>query len=545
MQKRALNSITLVSAETLPRSDTDNSLGPIREFYKGYKPRWADILDGVPAELAFIKDFCKLVEEGHESGKCIALVGPAGSGKSTALMVAALHVSKASKRPVYFLREAVSDLKEVVVALEQMNTSGFYLFIDKIVAMHNELAELLGGSRTKNVCIVASERLNIWNRRVKATIQPFISKAVTVERIRKSDAPLILAKLEKLGPWTRLQPMTPEQRVAELYSNADRQLLIGLLETTTGIGFTKIIDNDFKSVGDQKHKQFLVIVGLASIHRSTLSSHIVGSALSNLGIAEDVNFLTRETQGVVVTVGNKYAARHPVYVRELFEKIVPAAMIRDCLISVLEAFSDYETPVIKHVGKADGVVFKSIINHRFVREMMRNDEGMVRSVYEAFERKFHVDGLYWLQYGLAMRDFGKQDAALEKLKTAREAYTSPQIEHAYAQQLMIIASMSQSWHDAEPLLREGIDALRELDRNAEAADAYPIVTLAEGHISVALRFFGVEDAKTVAKQYANELLAAHKKNPGARLQEALTNVVTFATTGNWKETSELGYFDDR
>src|SRR5690606_19450686 len=136
---------------------------------------------------------------------------------------------------------------------------------------------------------------------------------------------------------------------------------------------------------------------------STLSSHIVGAALSNLGIAEDVNVLSRETEGIIVANGNKYSARHPVYVRELFEKVAPTTMIRDCLIAVLEAFSDYETPVIKHVGKADGVVFKSIINHRFVKEMMRGDEDKIRSVYEAFETKFHIDGLYWLQYGLALR----------------------------------------------------------------------------------------------------------------------------------------------
>lgn len=543
-QKRALNSITLVSADSLPRSKTDTTLGAIREFYKGYKPRWADILDGVPAELAFIKDFSKLVEEGHESRKCIALVGPAGSGKSTALMIAALHVSKASNTPVYFLREAVSDLKEIVIALEQINTSAYYLFIDKMEAMHNDVAEILAGAQTKHICIVASERLNIWNRRVKAIVEPSISRTFTIEKIRRPDANRILEKLEKFGPWTRLQPMTPEQRVKEIFNKADRQLLIGLMEATTGLGFTQIIDRDFKNVGDDRHKKFLVIVGLASIHRSTLSSHIVGSALSNLGIAEDVNVMSRETEGIIVTNAQKYSARHPVYVRELFEKIVPAAMTRDCLIAVLEAFSDYETPVIKNVGKSDGVVFKSIINHRFVREMMHGDEETVRSIYEAFETKFHIDGLYWLQYGLALRSFGKHLEALEKLKTAREAYTSPQIDHAYAQQLMIIASMSQRWDDAEPLLKEAIDALRELNRVADVTDTYPIVTLAEGHISVMLKFFGAEGAKAITQQYANELLAAHKRHSGIRLQEAVNNVVTFATTGIWKESYGPGYLEE-
>jgi len=545
MQKRALNSITLVSASTLPRSGTGRDPGAIREFYKGYKPQWADLLDEVPAELAFVKDFSKVVSEGYEGRKCIALIGPAGSGKSTALMVAALHVSKVTNRPVYFLREAVSNIKEVVLALEQINTSGFYLFIDKIESMHNEVAELLAGVETKHICIVTSERLNIWNRRVKATLAPFVSNETRIERIRKADANLILEKLEKFGPWTRLKPMTTDQRIAEIYNKADRQLLIGLMESTTGLGFTQIINNDFDRIGDDRHKKFLVIVGLASIHRSTLSSHIVGSALSNLGIAEDVNVMSRDTEGIVVTNANKYSARHPVYVRELFEKIVPATMIRDCIIAVLEAFSDYETPVIRNVGKADGVVFKSIINHRFVKEIMRDDEDKVRSIYQAFETKFHIDGLYWLQYGLALRDFGEQAEALEKLKTARDAYTSPQIEHAYAQQLMIIASTSPSWDKAEPLLKEAIDALRELNRTADPTDSYPIVTLAEGHISVILKFFGVEGTKAIAQQYANELLAAHKRYPSARVQEAVTNVVTVATTGNWKEAYGPGYLDER
>ena len=308
------------------------------------------------------------------------------------------------------------------------------------------------------------------------------------------------------------------------------------MEATIGSGFTEIVANDFRNVGEDRHKKFLIIVGLASIHRSTLSSQVVGAALSNLGIEEDVNKMSMETEGIIVSNTNKYSARHPVYVRELFEKIAPTAMIRDCLVAVLEAFSSYETPVIKHVGKADGVVFKSIINHRFVKEMMHGDIEKVLSVYETFETKFHIDGLYWLQYGLALRDFDRHPEALEKLKTAREAYNSPHIEHAYAQQLMIIASMASTWDDAEPLLVEAMDTLRTLNRAADAEDTYPIVTLSEGHISIVLKFKDVEAAQKIAQQYANELLVAHHKHSSTRLESAVQKVVTFATNGIWTES---------
>jgi hypothetical protein len=349
-QKLALNSVTVVSTDSLPRTVPDVTSGAIREFYKGFKPRWIDIIDGVPADLTFNRDFSKLVEEKHEGRKCIVLVGAAGSGKTTALMTSALHISRSKSTPVYFLRESVSDLSEIVLALEQLNTSAFYLFIDKIEPMRNDIAKVLESGLTKNVCIIGSERLNIWNRRVKTVVQPFTLELFKIDKLKTPDAPAIISKLEKYGPWTRLQLMKPEQRVAEIYGKADRQLLVGLMEVTTGLGFTQIIKNDFNNIGDDRHKKFLVIVGLASMHRSTLSSNIVGSALSNLGIGEDVNVMSEDTEGIVVTASKKFSARHPVYVRELFDKIVPVDMIKDCLIALLEAFADYEAPVIKNVS---------------------------------------------------------------------------------------------------------------------------------------------------------------------------------------------------
>lgn len=319
-QKRALNSVTLVSTDSLPHSIKTTDTGAIRDFYRGYKPHWIDIIDGVPGELSFINDFLQYVEANHSGGKCILLVGPAGSGKTTALMMTALRLSQKSDAPVYFLREAVSDIKDIIISLEQINTSTFYLFIDKIDSMHNEISEILQSAHARHACIVASERLNIWNRRVKNVVEPILAKTFTAETIRRADANLILDKLEKFGPWTRLQPLSRDQRVKEIYAKADRQLLIGLMEATTGLGFIKIIENDFRNLGDDRHKKFLIIVGFASIHRSTLSSSIVGSALLNLGISEDVNVMSQETAGAVITGTNKFTARHPVYVESYLKK---------------------------------------------------------------------------------------------------------------------------------------------------------------------------------------------------------------------------------
>ena len=542
-QKRALNSVTLVSADTLPRTLPPRDAGPIRNFYRGFKPRWTDILDNVPANISFIEGFTAELQKKHESGHCFALVGQAGSGKSTAMMTVALHLSQTENFPVYFLREPVGDIGNVIRTLEELNRGKYYLFIDKIDSMHKSVADSIESSRMKNGCVVFSERINIWTRRVRQVLGPYTSGSFAVKQISRDDAKSILTKIEKFGPWTRLQRMSVSDRMDEVFYRADRQLLIGLLEATTGMGFTQIIRRDFANIGDDDHKRFLILVGLASIHRARISPSIVGRALINMGVMKDVNRLKSEVEGIVVSQGGNLGAPHSVYVRELFEKVVEAELIKDCLIALLLAYADHEAPVIKSVSKQDGTIFKSIINHRFVREMMRSDKLRVRAVYEVFETKFHVDGLYWLQYGLALRGFGYHLEALSKLATAREAFTSPQIEHAYGQQLLIMAENAPTKNDAEIHLEEAVSILRALSSEGWEGDTYPIVSLAEGHIKVAKKFKGVEGARELAKEYGNMLLTARKKHSNERLERAVSTVVGFAATGDWTEKPQFDYLE--
>ena len=454
------------------------------------------------------------------------------------MMSVALQLSQTDNVPVYFLREPVTDIENVIRTLESLNDDKYYLFIDKIDSMHRGVAECIGAGHSRNGVIVVSERINIWTRRVRQILNSCTSGVFTVERIARKDAGYILEKIQRFGPWTRLQKMSERERMDEIYHRSDRQLLIGLLEATTGQGFTQIIRDDFANVGDESHQKFLVLVGLASIHRSRIGPNIVGRALTNLGVSKDVNVLRGEVRGIVVTHGGRLEARHPVYARELFEKVVDAELTKECLIALLLAYADHETPVVKHVGREEGTIFKSIINHRFVRGMMRNDEFRVRKVYESFETKFHVDGLYWLQYGLALRGFGHHKEALTRLATARQAYSSPQIEHAYGQQLLIMAERASEKHDAETHLAEAMSILQNLSMESWEGDTYPIVSLAEGHIGVVRKFEGVDEARKKARGYGNMLLAAQKKYANERLERAAETVVKFAATGVWAESHQ-------
>jgi hypothetical protein len=100
---------------------------------------------------------------------------------------------------------------------------------------------------------------------------------------------------------------------------------------------------------------------------------------------------------------------------------------------------------------------------------------------------------------LALRGFGKHDKALKIFRTARLAYTSPQIENAHAQQLLINAERAASWETAEPLILEAVENFRDQQQETWETDTYPIVALAEGHVASFRKSHSVTGARELAR----------------------------------------------
>lgn len=107
------NDVTPVSRSHLHlRYSKDPSL--VREFYKGYKPTWRDILDYVPAELKTTTlVFEQIKGKINDSDfRIYCVFGSAGSGKTTLLKQTALSLSDEGF-PVYYVNSLNIDLKNL------------------------------------------------------------------------------------------------------------------------------------------------------------------------------------------------------------------------------------------------------------------------------------------------------------------------------------------------------------------------------------------------------------------------------------------------
>jgi hypothetical protein len=509
----------------------------VRDFYRGFKPTWRDILEQVPAELHGLRGIVDSVQKSTVGVNFFVVYGPAGSGKTTILMQAALSIAEKGKFPVYYLFEPIREVRELLDALERSSKSRYCLFVDRLSLVADSLSEALRSGKYPNLIVVAAERQNIWQSRTQGVLAGIPVESHALELINSKDARVILEKLERFGPWHRLSKMTASEREAEILSKSNRQLLIGLLEATAGRGFDKIIEKDYRELGGGESRNFLLLVGLATVHRLSMPEAIISRALSNLGVSVGVSSLLEKTSGVVRRSGSSLVARHPVYVERLFELVVDKKEIWGAIHALLSAFSVYSQPLMRSVGKNAGSILKLTLNHHFLKNILRGDVGLALEVYESFAKVFQDDALFWLQYGLALRDAGLNEDALDKLKIAYDAHRLRQADHAYAQQLLIMADDAPQ-NLATAYLHEAKGILEALDQQVsnvvgDEAD-YPIVTLSEHHAKLTTRIEGEAQGRAIAMYYANILGKRVKASPeNPRLKQAWRTLLSYASTGEW------------
>lgn len=530
--------VTLVSRQTLARVPETRNSGSINPFYKGYKANWRDILDAVPAKLTQYAEHLKTIIEGVAAGRRLfPVIGAAGSGKSTFVYWLALSLGDANEKVYYLERDA----KEIVAIAREVSRSNpgrlTFIVVDRLDPFKADIRPLL--DKYPDVVVIGAESQNVWRNRIAAEVSTPTMHLVAMKEISAEDVTPILEKLRLFGPWTRLAGLSDKNRRIELFDRSKRQLLIGLMEATTGLGFEEIISRDFNAISSYGDKAFFVVACIATMHRAELSQSAAARTIWNLGSSEPPAALAARLDGLVVTKRDRISVRHPIYARKIIESVVDRAIVYKAATALLESFSVYPHPVSTSLDRNDQTIFKSVFNHRFLKSILRDDMQEVVSFYQQFEKIYETDGLFWLQYGLAMRSFDRQEEALAIIQTAYNAYPHDHTTHALGQQMLILAASDDvAVTDARKHLIDAIKLLDGLDGVLRSEDTYPIVTLAEGHVNALRRLDGIPAARIKAGEYIQLLDRRLRGGYESRLDEARIKLFAFSATGAWRDDPE-------
>ena len=486
----------------------------IKNFYKGFKPTWFDILKEIPAILEktaifFNKNF---IENTPRSGSLFMLFGIAGSGKTTSLKQIALNLSRQNHNTVYYIEEYKNSLKDLIEELDNRNDSEYFIFIERPKIFTKDLEKILKEQKTKAI-FISTENISIWNNKIAPYLETFVTDHTDISEISEKDADNILEKLKLYGNWTLLEKLSPDQRKKELLNKARSQLLIGLLEATSGIGYHEIILRDFNALNSEAERYLLLLSGIASTERVEANEVTIIRALNYLNIYKSVSSIAGNMSGVVMYKNDKITTRHRIYIEHIFENYVSLDEISHVIKAYIHAFSMYEFPINKSIkSRSEIVIFKHLVNFKFLKKILKNNMNKILNIYETFEKKLENEGLYLLQYGLALRSFNKHEPALQMLNFAYSSYNSPHILHALAQQKFIVAQKIKNESKSRSLIDDAVSNLQELIRTKEINglnledDHYPIITLAEGHVKSLKSIGDHRHSKTLAKHYLNLLM---------------------------------------
>ena len=530
--------VTVIKRERLPASNPLAPQNTIRDFYKGFKPKWNDIVDNIPAELEILQSsIVRIKSLNNMQYRLLPFLGPAGSGKTTLLMQLCWKFSTESDWDVFFLDSEPTSLLSTLEAIEKTaQAKNILVAIDDLEFFTEDLQFVLKSGRLSKILLIGAEREGIWNRRGKHVLAGLHYSPIYVRDFTEIDAKKILTRLERYASWTRLGKMSEKERLRELLDKSKKQLLIALLETTLGRGFEKIIENEYALITDEDEKLFLVTIALATDRRVAAPLALVDRALDKMSILRRSVAFADDLAGIIHQYQGTLTARHPIYAKYLLDRVIDPTIATKAINGLLQAFSDYQPPVIQHIKKSEASLYKGLINHKFLFDVLKGNREKVIQTYTDLEKKFERDGLFWLQYGLALRDFSDHTGALEKLKIACTAYPMAHTQHALAQQYFLLSLQACDRTIALGLAEEAKEILEKLDDVIESDDTYPIITLAEGLTSV-YRQHGTEtEARGFAKRYTLILENRTKRyGSNSRLQSSYERMFKYASVGIWTE----------
>lgn len=526
-----------VDRESLSKLNYEaDRISKIREFYKGFKPVWSDILDLVPAFLnntaSFYKRFFEEVDPVPLN--LYVVLGAAGCGKSTALKQVALRLSEGKTNTVYFLEEYKVRLDELVRELDTKNEEPYFLIIERLADFSTQISKIIEDRLSNKVMFIGAENTTLWESRVFEHLGDLTTGTHDFSEIVEHDVPLILAKIREFGNWTRLAKMTKKQRNVELYKKSKKQLLIGLMEATSGEGFNQIIKKDYLKIQEQDQKALLILAGLASTQRVPASETTLTRALEYLGFRTPVSQLCNHMKGILTYSNGNVTTRHRIYIERLFELYISKDIMLRAITSYIKAFSVYKFPIVKNISKNESSVYKNLVNAKTLKRLIGDDEKILK-IYQEFEKPLENEGLFLMQYGLALRSFNKQEEAYEKLKIADLAFPdNVQIQHALAHQRIIIAMYKESSQEAIKLYEDAEEVLLRLyEQKVKLPDRYPIITMTEGKVRLYQKLGMINEAKIFAKQGANLLESNSELKHHPRVKQARQSLMNFALTGHW------------
>ena len=443
----------------------------IREFMMGREPEWADLAEGGYAIVrAFEAKLGAKIE--RDKPRLVVLTGTAGCGKSTTLMRLGLE-QHASGQDVRWL-DLTNNVSLGRITQEVKHEAPSVLLIDDLHLLGESVGVFLSGllESCPNLTVIGALRSS---KHLDLASQTGLDNASllqhTIPNLENTDIEGLLAALDAAGKLGRLKGMTPVERITTLQREAGRQLLVAMLQATSGKRFDDKICSEVRDLGSGAGT-FYGAVALASSVRHGLTRQelmlAAGEATHDtVGILQEL--LDRR---IMIRRDDLILARHRLIAEHVVKYLKREGHLAETVRGVAFALSASVGPETRH-SRPMSILIR-LLNHDWLIEHLHGQWDEIRGIYDHVERTLGWDYHFWLQRGSFEVERGDLHAAETFLESARSMAPDDyrvQTEWGYLQ----LRRATQDSEEAGSVQRatEALDELDDAIARRGDSDPYP------------------------------------------------------------------------
>ncbi|MHA7282545.1 ATP-binding protein [Arthrobacter sp. TMS2-4] len=386
------------------------------DFLLGASPTWGDVVNGYAATFDFdTKLSCTI--DALSSGT-VAVIGSAGSGKSTSLMRAATALSAQGDTVVWLDRETESTFSHIKDEVARLSPN--YVFIDDIDRFAGQASALLRLLRKSapDLKLVISAR-SIRFSQLDYADRLDLQATLPQERLSDADAVALLSQLSRGNRMGSLVGSTRAQQIRKITERDDRQLLVTLIEATSGQRFHDRVADECRSLrGPDQAIYGLICTSMWADNRKLNRQDVLFAATRNYDSnAALISLRSLEDSKIVLGDASGYRARHRVVAESAIDYFREEGLLEHWLTDLIFlTASHYDLASVRQ--SRYGRLLIRLINHESLKKLVV-DTATVQRIYGTIERWLARDPHYWLQRGSFETTYGDLSLAENFLRQAR------------------------------------------------------------------------------------------------------------------------------
>ncbi len=489
---------------------------PSKNYLLGSEPSWKDIHSHSverDKESEWMNKITNKIKNrsSQKPAPVFAFTGTAGDGKTSVAMRMAVQITNKGKTVGWIDRDsniAPHKIFNLVENSEDME----YLFIDTPDIYGSSISQTISKLALKSnlksifLAVRSGKADRLFNSSLFDESIPF--EEFSTYRLTDDEISKILDLLENKNLLGSLKGKSREERVTVFKNKLDRQLIVAMIEVTSGKNFTDKICEEFEDLeGVSKQVYCLIAVATSRNHyllREDILLGMRGDRSNNiLNIIEQM-----VRRGLLVeSVPKRLKVRHRVIAEKISEKLAEQNQLMyyyTCLAYIAAIKSTEPTSEQKRMKR----LLKTLINHDFLFKIS-SEAMVVQGLYESIEGLLTNDHHFWLQRGCFELENGSLSLARNYLNQSQSLNSEDPLVILSMEHLNFREAISNpNLEKSSRLTKEAYENIVQLIEKRGKLDPYPYHILGAQGLKWAKQGIKNPDKR---KKYLEELLIILKK----------------------------------